>query len=181
MAAKTHLSPSALPGQPYGAFADKETSLHGPHNPGTITRLVPSALPGRLYGNFAGKEPTDAPPAPEPVTEIPGGDGTNYRKRRKKTRIVRINGVRFVVDDETAERIVDRATPARVEKTGEGVAVDVAPADVEAFVALLHPPAVPKVIAAAPPPPPKPTFIAVPTEPDEDPDEEDVELLLMLA
>lgn len=58
--ATTQLTPSALPGRPYGDFTGKEFTADGPHNPGTITQLTPMAIPGRRYGSFDGKEPSDA-------------------------------------------------------------------------------------------------------------------------
>lgn len=87
--ATTQLTPSALPGRPYGSFAGKEESDEpaGPHNPGECTRLSPYSVPSRLYGSFAGKEASDEPaPQPDPTPSVGSGGrgGVNPWPGRRK-------------------------------------------------------------------------------------------------
>lgn len=95
--ALTQLTPSGLPGQRYGSFADKEATGEpaGPHNPGTITQLMPFAVSGKRYA-FVAKGATAEP---EPTVQVVSGDGdfeswedyvkAEYRRKHLKEELVK--------------------------------------------------------------------------------------------
>jgi hypothetical protein len=83
MAAKTQLTPHALPGGRYGSFAGKVADAGaGPHNPGTITQLAAHAgLPMGRYGSFAGKSESAATVGSDPSPWL------NHRRRYWRNRV----------------------------------------------------------------------------------------------
>lgn len=110
----TRLRGVGLATQPFGAFSGKQPADPNAGHPRPfkrrLTQLRGAALPFQPFGSFIGKTPADV--APTPVMP-PSGGGSSRRYRRRRILVRVIDGIRFVGDEESLDRLAGRIEERR--------------------------------------------------------------------